>query len=269
MRCSDDFYLRPASAQDHTDPPCIHHSTAALPIDSVLQPYSTDKPIAGHNTISSAHQHRTPPAKTRHVVAHSGRDALESAREDPAASIPDEPAAECASGADCRTRARGQAQHAHAHRAAGDPGSQRTVLPLSWKDVRPSLPPSHSNATRTHIDFCSFGALRFLQESQPVVLSELEQKQTAITSDLEALQKKQKVRPPSPLRPHSDQVWLTQRPRTYSTSKNNAKTHRPTSKTSFPASTVSSNKKPDPTSPQPTMYPYRHPEQVASHRPIG
>ncbi|GAC76134.1 60s acidic ribosomal protein P1 [Moesziomyces antarcticus T-34] len=32
----------------------------------------------------------------------------------------------------------------------------------------------------------------FLQESQPVVLSELEQKQTAITSDLEALQKKQK-----------------------------------------------------------------------------
>lgn len=106
---------------------------------------------------------------------------------------------------------------------------------------------------------------RFLQESQPVVLSELEQKQTAITSDLEALQKKQKVRPPSHLRPHSDHVWLTftfllAPNRTQSTSKNSAKTHRLTSKTSFPASTVSSNKKLDPSSPQLTMYPYRHPE---------
>ncbi|KAI3479144.1 hypothetical protein L1887_58846 [Cichorium endivia] len=57
-------------------------------------------------------------------------------------------------------------------------------------------------------DFCP-APPRFLQESQPVVLSELEQKQTAITSDLEALQKKQKVRPPSHLRHHSDHVWLT------------------------------------------------------------
>ncbi|SAM82436.1 related to Prefoldin subunit 1 [Ustilago bromivora] len=32
----------------------------------------------------------------------------------------------------------------------------------------------------------------FMQESQPVVLAELDQKQKAITSDLEALQKKQK-----------------------------------------------------------------------------
>lgn len=33
-----------------------------------------------------------------------------------------------------------------------------------------------------------------MQESQPVVLAELDQKQKAITSDIEALQKKQKVR---------------------------------------------------------------------------
>jgi len=81
-----------------------------------------------------------------------------------------------------------------------------------------------------------------MQESQPVVLSELDQKQKTITADIEALQKKQKVCPQSLIMTHycfadvHSPVIPAQ-----STCKSKAKTHKHTSKISFPASIANSN----------------------------
>lgn len=81
-----------------------------------------------------------------------------------------------------------------------------------------------------------------MQESQPVVLSELDQKQKTITADIEALQKKQQVCPQSLIMTHYcfADVLSPVIP-AQSTYKSKAKTHKHISKISFPASIANSS----------------------------